>query len=237
MSAGRFVGRVGGLAVALGIGIAAHGAPVAWAQTGDDGARAGQSDSSSAPARAHRSDRSTVDGAVGGGSAAPGSSATAPAQSVQRADSDSIPAPIDVPEAELTVAPESLPDNEIQSEPVAVAAADPEPAAASPEAVVAGEATRADLAVQVEVPDATPAVFTAVPEAPVAVPAPADAVGGVVTTVERSAFDPFAGLGDLIPTESPLSWALLAAARRSAAGRIDRRTAHRPGHRLGNLRR
>ena len=56
MGASRFVGRVGGLAVALGVGAAAFsGAGAAWAETSDPGSestpRASSSDDSAAPPR------------------------------------------------------------------------------------------------------------------------------------------------------------------------------------------
>lgn len=51
MSAGLFVGRVGGLAVALGIGVACHsGAGIAWADNGS-GSGSGEDTSASQPSR------------------------------------------------------------------------------------------------------------------------------------------------------------------------------------------
>lgn len=206
MAAARFVGRVGGLAMALGIGMAAFSAPTTWANTGSEdgasaqasGATANHSASRRAPSRAARGSasaavptanarnksqaRPTVDPSmpeIAGESGAPQPAAiSAPAPAVPSARPGARPAAADVVVGPVAAAPEMLP-----------------------------------------VPDRLPAVVAEAPEttlAPEALPAPMDSVGGVVMAAADSGYDPSAAPGGLPATESPLSWALLAAARRQS---------------------
>ena len=199
MSAGTFVGRVGGLAVALGIGVASYsGAGIAWADNGsgaggDDGGSAAQSSRSASTHNA----RGGASRAAGGTAASDGTSSSgsrhgrvagAKVKAVTSGGSKSV-APESVSAPAL---PAGIPD------PAVPAPAVPAPVAVAP--VVAPAAVVAAPAVAVE------------PQ--VATPAPASAVSGVVTSVGSASSDPLAALGNLLPTESPLSWALLAFSRR-----------------------
>lgn len=214
MRAGTFVGRVGGLAVALGIGVAScNGLAVALADnaSGDDsghtsaqpsrgshsGARGGSSESRGSLAESGGSNRGQVTGSTA-------------AVSTRFANGDSdIGDAIEVPEvtpsnagAASGAAAESVP---------APAAGVGAPAAAAPLAAAAVKANPVPAQAV-----AMPAGMIAAPAVEVAPPleASAPAVAGVVTAVQSAGGGPLAALGGLLPTDSPLSWALLAFARR-----------------------
>lgn len=129
MGASNFVGRVGGLAVALGVGAAMFsGSAVAWADRGGDGGASAGDDSgssSSAPAHAHRGPGSAAAAGAGAGAAAATSS---------RGNST---------QADVSVAV-TIPDVQVKNAPVPTAAATAPlaasavaPAAVEPEAAVA----------------------------------------------------------------------------------------------------
>ena len=208
------IGRVGGLAVALGIGAAATGGlGVAWAAPDDgsstsnvDAAGSSQPPSAARSARAPRAARTTVDagqessvselGPAGRRSADKLSSAgpsasrnnIAPAASVGKS-----PLPKAVTAAAISASAER----------VAVAApVTPSPVATSPvAAAVAAPVAAQNLA--------TPTV------APVMTPAPATAQAQpALGAALESAFNPLFGSNPAAPLESPLSWVVLAAARR-----------------------
>ncbi len=204
MSAGTFVGRVGGLAVALGIGVAAcGGAGIALADngSGSGGDDSGNAAQSSRPGVAHAA-RGGVSRAAGTTAASGGANgigsrrgrAAAPSAVVntEAAKADSTVAEaIDVPEAAPSVSvPVPAPSTPAAVAPITVAPAAVDPVAVDP--VVAPPVT-------------APAAVVA---------APAAAVSGVVTSVGSASSDPLAALGNLLPAESPLSWALLAFSRR-----------------------
>ncbi len=79
---GKYIGRVGALAVALGIGAALANSPAAWADDAGAGATSGSSDSSSSRSQTSKSSRSHV---TASGSTS-GSSDQAPADATDDAD-------------------------------------------------------------------------------------------------------------------------------------------------------
>jgi ABC-2 type transport system ATP-binding protein len=222
MNAGNFVGRVGGLAVALGIGVAAYGGSgiaLADSASGSAGGDGNSGQSSSAPAQATRGVSKAAAGDTDSGSD--------PSAGIRRSrggasvDNDAVIKQNDIPTPsshssalQAPVATPARPDP-------APAASLPAPTAAVPVAPAAVAAPAAAVkpaaAVTVPAPPAAAEIVTGIApaaqeSAPVAAPAPA--VSGVVTSVQNPALDPFAGLGGLLPTDSPLSWALMAFARR-----------------------
>jgi len=125
MGASNFVGRVGGLAVALGVGAAmASGTAVAWADRGADSGASASDDpgsSSSAPARPHR----------GPSTAAPNAAAATVARGNSAPDATSI-APIAVADVQSNSAPPAAAaiDPSVVSDPVTQD--DPEPVVVAP---------------------------------------------------------------------------------------------------------
>ncbi len=236
MNAGIFVGRVGGLAVALGIGVAAYGgAGIALA---DNGSGAAGNDGNSGQSNSAPSQRGVSRAASGNAESGSdtnsgvrrgrGGGATTAVVSTGGGASDSnvdvprdIPDPspshsgaVSVPAVKAVVAP---PVQQVPAPAASVPVAAAATAAAAPAAVVQPVVPTVEpvTAPVVSAPVA-PAVVTAAPvvqaEPPVAAPAPT--VSGVVTSVESPSADALAGLGGLLPTDSPLSWALLAFSRR-----------------------
>lgn len=200
MGASRFVGRVGGLAVALGVGAAAFsGAGVAGADTSDPGSdsrggpRASSANDSSAPVRG----RKTTAAAPAGATVKSGTRQ----QRNSRPESASAAVP-SVPSVPTVSGgkPTSAPD--IDPAPV--------PAAATPAA-----SRQAVPAVAATVSSTVPAVAETVE--PVAVPAPVPAPAGEVSAFLSEADNGLAdgaGSDPMLPVGSPLEWALLAFARR-----------------------
>ncbi len=216
MRAGTFVGRVGGLAVALGIGVACfNGVAVAFADNASGASSDGGSNAAQPSRGAHGGARGASSQTAGTAGAATnrnksgGATPVVTAGSV-KADSE-ISQAVDVPEvapANSGAASGPASDSVTHSLPVPAASV-PAPAAAAPAAVVPAKAK----SVAAEAIAAPAAVVTAPADAP-AVAAPAAAVSGVVTGVESAGGGPLAALGGLLPTDSPLSWALMAFARR-----------------------
>ena len=193
MGASRFVGRVGGLAVALGVGAAVFaGNGTALADAGDsatdqptrtapsaDGADSG----SAAPARTARSTASARTAPARSGETSRGarnSAVAAPSESVDR----------------------------VRLAPVADAAPEVRVAVASP-ASAAGSVPRPAAEAASLRPD--PAADTPVSIEPVA--AEAGTVSASPTATDYSVSDD-AGTDPLAPADAPLSWALLSVARR-----------------------
>ncbi len=198
MGASRFVGRVGGLAVALGVGAAAFsGAGVAWADTSDPG-----SDSRGGP-RVSSSNDSAASAPSRGRKAAATAPAGAAVKSGPRQQRNARPGPVaSVPSASTVSGgkPTSAPDID----------PDPVPAAATPAA-----SSQAVPAVAATVSSTAPAVAETVEHA--AVPAPEPAPAGEVTAFLSEADNGLAdgaGTDPMLPVGSPLEWALLAFARR-----------------------
>ncbi len=127
MGASNFVGRVGGLAVALGVGAAMFsGSAVAWADRGGDTGASGGSDSgssSNAPTRGHR----------GAGVATPGGATAA----VARGQSVQAEPPVDpVPDAARNSAPPAAVTASVAALAAAVEAPEAVEPAPEPDAVV-----------------------------------------------------------------------------------------------------
>jgi hypothetical protein len=226
MGASGYVGRVGGLAIALGVGAAIlGGTATSWA---DDGTAA-TSDSTSRDTSAQTAD----DG--------PATVRRAPAARVRDAGPDPTSAddgtfsgplddlPDDLPDADsaLDTAEESAPqvaavpaaaepEPELEAAlldtaPVAAAVA-VEPAASAPEPGPVAEVTAVDFTPEFTAEPTVTAVDVVSP-APVAAPASAP-VTSFLADALNAIGDPFAGGNPGVPVESPLDWAALAFARR-----------------------
>ena len=205
MGASQFVGRVGGLAVALGVGAAMFsGSGVAWADRGDSGVGSASASDSDSPARAPRGGRGSETAAP---AAATGKASTAePAVSAESAApillQDSAPAPaaavVDDPAPNAGEVPDLT-----------------EPAAVEP--VVVDEPAPSEPVVLVD-PMPEPVlvidpIMTVLPEPIEYLPAPAD---GEVTAFITGVAQPSDGAGTdpAAPVDSPLAAAFLALARR-----------------------
>ncbi len=201
MGASRFVGRVGGLAVALGVGAAAFsGAGAAWAETSDPGSestpRASSSDDSAAPPR--------------------GRTAAAKAPAAARAESRTRQQRNSRSEAPPKPAGPSIPDGPasvtIETDPAPVPSV-VAPAAVRKAAPVIANPVSSPLPASTEIV-APAAIAVAVTEpAPEPVPAPADEVSAFLSEADNGLADG-AGTDPIFPADSPLEWALLAFARR-----------------------
>lgn len=224
MTAGIFVGRIGGLAVALGVGVAVYGGgPVAWADTGaargtDDTSAQSGADSPRIHPAARRGPARASDIAA---------ATTGPARSAARGRSSEPPVAESPAVASPAAEPPAVASPVAEAPVVDVPRSEPAPAI-TPPTVPAPVATVVPAATVVPVATVAPGAPAAGADAPNLVaaqadptpqasPAPAGAVAGVATAVGDSAADPFAALGDLLPTDSPLSWAMLAFARRQPA--------------------
>jgi len=210
MGACTYVGRVGGLALALGVGAAVlGGTAVGWA---DDTAGAGATaDHSSVqthtPSRAPRGGAAASDTTGGRGNHA----AASAAPSERRINGSASPSlPDALPDKLIQqVAPAAEPVAEIPAaEPATIPAVQPAPAAESAPVVasdpVAGSAPVVETAAAVVQP------------APEPVAAPAAAVAAVPTGTVTALDDPLAGSNrGGVPVDTPLDWTLLAYSRRN----------------------
>ena len=200
MNASKFVGRVGGLAIALGVGAGAFsGSAVAWADSPAPGsdASAGPSaasspDSGPSTARHSRGSASgtpTRNASRRSGSAGPSSGAAAnPRSAAAPAAAEPVPVAIhDIPEADAVPA---------------------EAPAATP---VVDSVPNSAPAVDVVAP-----VADSLPELDVTAPASAP-VSSIVTAAAEPLADPGAGDSPAVPASSPLEWTLLGYTRRDAA--------------------
>lgn len=224
MRASVFVGRVGGLAVALGIGtgVAIGGVGAAWAAPADsasaDSADAGSgstsarsaSDQSSARQRGGRSTRAAEKPAaadpvpvgtpdlVAPGRAARTSAALPPEVSTSKTK--------DAAAAETVVPASSAPSQDLPDQSVALPTAAETPATVEvPPATASSPAAPVLMAPLTEPPETT-----AVPPVMVPTPESSAAAPGVVESV----LAPISGNGPVAPVESAVSWVMLAAARR-----------------------
>ncbi len=210
MDASKFVGRVGGLAVALGVGAGAFsGSAVAWADDSSTGSDA--SAGSSAASSSSDSGSSTARHSRGTTSGTRGASRPATARSVA-----------DAPSSKAAVKPRSTP---------APAAVEPVPVAINDIPVTEPVVTHAPATSPVaeSVPSSAPAVNVVAPVAdslPVPeVTAPASApvssasapVSSIVTAAAAPLADPGAGGNPAVPASSPLEWTLLGYTRRDSA--------------------
>ncbi|MFM8599018.1 MAG: Calx-beta domain-containing protein, partial [Mycobacterium sp.] len=201
----RFIGRVGVLAAALGVGTLIGGLGIAAADSGTDSTTSAQSDS--------------------------GTNAKAGAQTSGRGERRTAPAPVAPAAAAATERPAPAP-RVTGSSTDTRASGDSRGSDSRPGAVTSGRAVRpalpatgaADLP---RLPDIGRPVLTAAPTAPVATgdaPAVSAAPAGTPTPAapEQVAVDavvnPLLGGGPGAPGETALAWAVLAAARRT--GRV-----------------
>ncbi|WP_313674774.1 CocE/NonD family hydrolase [Mycolicibacterium sp.] len=205
MGASQFVGRVGGLAVALGVGAALFsGAGVAWADRGD-------TDTSSASSADNDSSTRSARGGRGSESAAPAAATRQANPAAADASLDSAPAivvedSIDLPGAAVIDDPEPIVDEPSLPEPPADEPTDiGEPATGEP--VVMGW------------PDPVPEpkiivdpIMVVEPETTEYVPAPTDEMTAFITGVAEPSDG--AGTDPVAPVDSPLLAAFLALARR-----------------------
>lgn len=205
MGASKFVGRVGGLAVALGVGAAAFSSSVAWAEVSGSG---------SDPGGASRgNDSSSSQSASRGRKASAQAPSAAPSRNVVRQQrnsrSDSGPTP-------------SAPTESGGQSSALEVDVDPAPAAVPVPAAASAAAPSVPTAAVVEASNdsASPASAAAPAEIVVAVvpaaepdPAPAGEVAGFLSEADNGLSDG-AGSDPLVPVDSPLAWALLAVARR-----------------------
>lgn len=211
MRAAKHVGRVGGLAVALGVGAAViGGTAISWA---DDAAAAGDSadhpsTQTHTPNRAPRSssgDTGSAPASNGGrGTRGAVAGVAGPARQ-QTSDSAATP----TPDLKLdNTIQKTLPDTVTDQPAVDVPA--PEPAAAA-----TADAPAADSAPVAAVSVAALTELSPVPQAAEPVAAPAAAVAPVVTAAVVALDDPFATGNSGVPVDSPLDWTMLAFARRN----------------------
>lgn len=208
MRAAACVGRIGGLAVALGIGVATGGAGVAWADPADsdvsasaDSSAAKEANQAGAPARSrgNRASRSVVDGAddhaARGAVSAPrladvtvdrpkSGAATGSALGAERVVSSLVPRPARAVATRRVGLPR-----------VAAASAVAEPVVAQPVMDVVASST--GLAASADSP-----VMVATPAQPAAAGA------------AESVWSPTSGSNPGAPVQSAVSWVMVAAARR-----------------------
>jgi hypothetical protein len=198
--ASRLIGRVGGLAVALGVGAVWFSGGVAWADTGSDSGTSGRtsqarnadndSPRSATANRSPRANRNAPGAAAATAKRGPGPAAVAskPSRTAAAAAAASEPEPVE-----------------------AAIAVDPTPAAPAAEAVsVAAEPAESTPTVQMPVPTAAPVVESAPEVAPVSAEVSAFATAGTDTV------DPTVDDNPIAPADNPLEWAVAAFARRSA---------------------
>lgn len=227
MGAGAYVGRIGGLAVALGIGaavVAGHG--VAWADTSDSSGSESASTSSSttdpSTGSTTTADSSTKPSAEPSAEPKPTSTATAPKKPEPTTD----PTPpttkkrsSDPKPPTSTADPVTKPTKTASPPGATTVHSDPTESAKTTDEqphVVADTEPTASVTVAPTVQTKTvevqqPVVPTAtVPQDPVEVATTA------ISTVVNVFLNPFAGNAPTAPVESPLTWTMLAAARRES---------------------
>ena len=199
MRALNFVGRVGGLAVALGVGAAAFNySAVAWAETpsaSSEGASTGSESRAAGPSATSRRGPAGASpapaGRSGSRSAVGRSDTIPPSPGAAARPRVTIPG-VTIPAAPVRPAVDAVPDA-----PAGIAIADATPA-------------RLPSAPQME----------AVAERPgpvAAVPAPTAPVPGFVTAAADPTADPFANGGPTAPVGSPFEWTVLAYTRREGS--------------------
>ena len=203
MGASRFVGRVGGLAVALGVGAAAFsGAGVAWADTSDPG-----SESSGAAEASSSKDSAVSSRGRTAAAKAPAAAGTESRTRQQRNSRSGPPPKPSVPSVSDGPASVAI-DTGPAPLPAVVAAAAVRQAAP---AIVNRVISPVPAAAEVSAPAAIAAAVTEPAPEPVA--APADEVSAFLSDADNGLADG-AGTDPIFPADSPLEWALLAFARR-----------------------
>jgi len=212
VGASQFVGRVGGLALALGVGAAVFAGPgVAWADRGDAGgtsgantASASSADNDSSPPRGPRAARGSD------APARPAATRKVPTAAADRTTADteiSTETSTETPSAPVDPIPVMVEERVSPDLPVAAPVA-PEPTGTEPELPGAEPQVLADPVLTV----ADPAVTAPGNTEPEAVPA-AD-----LTSFSTGLAEPSGGAGSdpSVPIDSPLAAALLAYSRRAA---------------------
>ncbi|MGI9125998.1 MAG: CocE/NonD family hydrolase, partial [Mycobacterium sp.] len=196
MGAARFVGRVGGLAVALGVGAAAfYGQGVAWADAPSSEAGAGATgtkDSAQSSSASHGR-RTSVKAAAKDTQSQRNSDSEAPsgASAARQATTPDVPeSSADIPAVDEIVAPDTAVTDPGPAEPVAVAL---------------------DAQIDTVVPQI---IVDPLPEP---LPAPVDGVTDFLVAADNALADG-AGSDPQVPVDSPLAWSLLAVARRNTLG-------------------
>lgn len=238
MNAANFVGRVGGLAVAFGIGTAVLGGnAVASAKPAADGAGAdasqgaaettGPADTAAAGAENSGGDVSATDGADGAEDDPADDSAEAPpVDDAEDPELDTTEDPeleatedADRPSLRSSRKPSGLEDREAAevSAPEPSTSADPGPDAAHADDGTAAPAEtspvrQAEAIRWLSSPAAVAGRTGTTPAATASAP-----VANPLTTLLQGLFNPFAGYSPAgVPSGSPMSWAMAAAARREA---------------------
>jgi len=226
------------LGVGLGVGVV-YGAPVAGADAGtsgraSDAAGATTADRSSDTARVSAQSDATAPrspasrrGSAGTTSREPNPAAAVPDppnESRVRPSAATIDPEVIVSPGSLTDFPATVSGQSPVSEAITLPVVDQDVAATAPAAVAPPEADGTGSAAtdaqswQVPVLIVDPLPQTPMPQTPMPDHAPVGAVHGVLTVADDTGPNPFAALGDLLPTNSPLAWTMLAAARRDALG-------------------
>ena len=210
MGASLFVGRVGGLAVALGVGAAMFSTgAVAWADTSDSAARG--VDAADSPSSASTSSASPAAGNQPSARRAnPGANRGAATRSNDRARTAS---------PELSAQSITAPTVGVARRVAALAVVDPESQANS---VAADDFTVVPPAVELPEP-AGPDIRVHIDPMPDPLPEPVEAyeVTAFLSEADNGVSDG-ADTDPLVPSDSPAAWALLAAARREPLGRAVR---------------
>ena len=210
MGASLFVGRVGGLAVALGVGAAMFSTgAVAWADTSDSGARG--ADAADSPSSASTSSASPASGNQPSARRAnPGANRGAATRGNDRARTAS---------PELSAHSITAPTVGVARRAAALAVVDPESQANS---VAADDFTVVPTAVELPEP-AGPDIRVHIDPMPDPLPEPVEAyeVTAFLSEADNGVSDG-ADTDPLVPADSPVAWALLAAARREPLGRAVR---------------
>ena len=210
MGASLFVGRVGGLAVALGVGAAMFSTgAVAWADTSDSAARG--VDAADSPSSASTSSASPAAGNQPSARRAnPGANRGAATRSNDRARAAS---------PELSAQSITAPAAGVARRVAALAVVDPESQANS---VAADDFTVVPPAVDLPEP-AGPDIRIHIDPMPDPLPEPVEAyeVTAFLSEADNGVSDG-ADTDPLAPADSPAAWALLAAARREPLGRAVR---------------
>ena len=209
------IGRVGGLAVALGVGAVCFSGGVAWADSGSDSVETSDRTSqtrgaesaaprSAAASRAARADRSAPEEVAATINEERDSGPSATARKLPAAD----PGPSVAEALEALEAVDAVEAVEVAS------LADAEPADQSAAPVAAAETVAEAPVEEVAPPTATPVIESV----PVAVPevAPVSAEMSAVATAGTDTVDPAADGDPIVPADNPLEWAVAAFARRSA---------------------
>ena len=210
MGASLFVGRVGGLAVALGVGAAMFSTgAVAWADTSDSGARG--ADAADSPSSASTSSASPSSGNQPSARRAnPGANRGAATRSNDRARTAS---------PELSAQSITAPTAGVARRVAALAVVDPE---SQTNSVAADDFTVVPTAVELPEP-AGPDIRVHIDPMPDPLPEPVEAyeVTAFLSEADNGVSDG-ADTDPLVPADSPAAWALLAAARREPLGRAVR---------------